>query len=245
MRNILIFTFISFIQTMPFAMTYNFVGAYFPEILEVNSQGKVQGSGAEITYQIARNLNVDINIKLYPLKRALAMVKSGDADAIIGPYKSEERSKYIDYTAFHFYEDQILLYARDNSKINWKGNLQALRGLEIGVARGWSLGDDLDFKSNNVKIVYVDKLEQLFSMLQLGRIDMFIAHPRSVSNAYVSPKTNSAIKALYPALTSNKGFFGFSKKKGLKEFKAKFEAEYKKLKMIETTRVQIGHYPRN
>lgn len=209
--------------------TYEFIGSYFPEILEAQSNGKVIGLGADLTHRIAREMDVDINITLYPLKRAHLIMKRGQADAIIGPYKSKNREAYLDFSNFHFYEDEILFYGLKKSQINWKGDFSKLRGLKIGAIRGWSLGEDFNKNSQRLDIIFLNNIDQLFTMLKLKRIDIAIAHNREASRLLSLNENKAKIKSLSPRITLNKGYFGFSKKKELKGFKERFEAAYKKM----------------
>lgn len=211
------------------AKTYHFVGSSFPLILEENKKGQFHGLGADITYQIAKTLGVDIKISLYPAKRAMQMMRNGDADVIIGPYKSIERSEFLDYSSFSFYKDPISFYSLKKSKFKWDGDVKSIEHLRIGAIRGWSLGDRFDSKKDDLNINYVGTITQLFTMLELKRVDLVIAHPRAVSRFYDASEVQEKYRKLLPPLIENAGFFGFSKKRGLKLFQKKFEKEYEKL----------------
>ncbi|MBC96563.1 MAG: hypothetical protein CME63_02365 [Halobacteriovoraceae bacterium] len=148
---------------------------------------------------------------------------------MIGPYKSKNREAYLDFSNFHFYEDEILFYGLKKSQINWKGDFSKLRGLKIGAIRGWSLGEDFNKNSQKLDIIYLNNIDQLFTMLKLKRIDIAIAHNREAFRLLSLNENKAKIKSLTPRITLNKGYFGFSKKKELKEFKERFEAAYKKM----------------
>ena len=86
--------FISF--TVP-AKTVLFVTSEFPLISEETPEQEHTGLGVDIVKLIATRLDLDYKIESYPLKRALSMMEHGEADAIIGPYRSNEREEYLDY----------------------------------------------------------------------------------------------------------------------------------------------------
>lgn len=228
MRALGIILLLCLLPTVCVGKTYHFIGSSFPEILEQAQDGEIRGLGADIVYKIAKSLNVDIKITLYPWKRAHLIMKRGGADAIIGPYKSEERLKYLEYSNFHFYEDEILLYGLTDSTLIWDGDLSKLTGLKIGVIRGWSLGQDFNLMKDSFKIIYLNNIEQLFSMLKLRRIDIAISHPRASLRLLSLKENKKIIKPFRPSLTINRGYFGFSKKRDLSEFKKKFDIEYEK-----------------
>ncbi len=211
------------------AKTYHFIGASFPKILETNSHGEAFGLGADITHKIAKAMNVEIVVTLYPLKRALLIMERGEADVIIGPYKSEERSTYLDFSSFYFYEDEITLYKLKETSLKWSGDLTHLKELKIGVIRGWSLGDHFNKIKDQLDIIYLNSLDQLFTMLKLKRIDVAIAHPREAAQTMAEGDNSSNIIPLSPSLTKKQGYFGFSKKRDLGDFKKRFEAEYERL----------------
>ena len=107
MRSVGIIFILCFFSTLSFGKTYQFIGSAFPGILEKSKDGKITGRGAEIIYNVARKLDIQVEISLYPWKRALLMMEKGEADVIIGPYKTKERMNFLDYSNFTFYEANV------------------------------------------------------------------------------------------------------------------------------------------
>jgi len=230
LRSVGIILIFCFFSTLSFGKTYQFIGSAFPGILEKSKDGIIKGRGAEIIYKIAGQLDIEFEINFYPWKRALLMMEKGEADVLIGPYKTKERTKYLDYSNFSFYEDEILLYTLADSKINWSGEISNITDLKIGVIGGWSLGEEFELIKDKLNVLYLDNINQLFTMLKLKRIDIAISHDRA-SSEYLSINENKKlIKSLRPPLSISKSYFGFSKKRDLLKFKKEFEAEYRKLK---------------
>lgn len=231
MRSVGIIFILCFFSTLSFGKTYQFIGSAFPGILEKSKDGKITGRGAEIIYNVARKLDIQVEISLYPWKRALLMMEKGEADVIIGPYKTKERMNFLDYSNFTFYEDEILLYTHADSKINWNGDISNITDLKIGVIGGWSLGEDFELVKDKLSVLYLDNIDQLFTMLKFKRIDIAISHDRA-SSSYISLNENKKlIKSLRPPLSKSQGHFGFSKKRDLLKFKEQFEAEYRNLEL--------------
>ena len=209
--------------------TYTFVGAYFPQISEQLPSGELRGLGIEITDMVARKMGVKIDIEIYPLLRAIEIIKQGKADGIIGAYKSEERMKFMSFTAGHFYEDPIYLYVHRDSKLKWNGKLESLKSLKIGALRGWSLGERFENSKSKLNVLYVSYLNQLVSMLELKRLDIIIAHPRAL-NAYLNKsKIKNKPKSLGMPIAINKGYFAFRKDADLEKFIQNFNKEYSRL----------------
>lgn len=210
-------------------MTYKFIGAELPKIIQKNSKGSIEGLGAEISYQIAKKLNIDISVELFPMKRAIDMMRKGQADVIIGPYKSEERSLFINYSNFYFYEDPMLLYTLKDSHIKWDGKIESLKDLKIGVIRGWSISDQFASQKSNLNITEANITSQLFSLLKYKRVDVIIMHPRHARDTFPVAELEKDYKVIGPPLAINRGYFGFSKDPKVADLKEKFEREYEKL----------------
>lgn len=212
-----------------FAKTYTFVGAVFPEVLEQKADGSIYGPAADITRLIAKRLGIKIEIKIYPLKRALKLMEDGKADAIIGPYKSDLREKYLYYTDFHIYEDPLRIYVLPKTKVHWTGKLQDLKKYRIGLITGWSLGDAFDQIKKSLNLTYVNQQKQLFALLETDRVDIIITHPRAASNSLSLDAYKEKYKSLEPPVIYNYGYFGFSKIRSLSKLRNNFESEYHKL----------------
>ncbi len=96
------------ISSTAVAETYLFVGTTFPSILEQKQDGDFYGLGYDIATKIVHRLGHDLKIEIYPFKRALKMIERGEADVLIGPYKSAEREKFMNYTKYAFYRDPMV-----------------------------------------------------------------------------------------------------------------------------------------
>ncbi len=229
MKIFLTFLIFSLSHEQVSARTYLFVAAHFPKIVEENEDQSLKGLGVELTKKIAKIHNLDIKIKVFPLKRAISMIEEGSADAIIGAYYSKKRAKFISYSNQFFYQDKITLYTLKQSKLDWNGDFSNLKKLRLGAIRGWSLGDKFNMHSTDYNIVYVNQLEQLFSMLYLKRIDFLIAHQRAVNNIMSTNDFNMKYRKIQKTISTNRGYFGFSKKRELEKLKSLFDKSYLEL----------------
>lgn len=229
MKIFLTFLIITLSHLQVSARTYLFVAAHFPKIVEKKEDESLTGLGVELTRKIAKIHNLDIQIKVYPLKRAINMIKDGSADAIIGAYYSKKRARFISYSNNFFYQDEISLFTSNQNKLDWDGNYTHLKKFKLGVVRGWSLGDKFNENSAHYKILFVNQLDQLFSMLDLKRIDFLIAHQRAVDSIISESDFNKKYRKLPKTISTNRGYFGFSKKRELKRLKSLFDKSYLEL----------------
>ena len=109
------------------AKTVLFVGAEFNSVLEKSNDGKIVGLGADILSLMEQRLGYDIEIIIVPFKRALKMMENGSADGLIGPYKSANRERYMQYSQQHIYEDPLYFYCKKTRDIHWDGDLASVK----------------------------------------------------------------------------------------------------------------------
>lgn len=211
------------------AETYKFVGTTFPHILEQDSSGVSQGIGAELARKIMANLGHDIEIEIYPWKRAQMMVKSGLADVLIGPYKTSKRKESFNFNAYHFYQDDMVFYARGDSQITWLGDLSELNHFNIGLMAGWVYGNNFDNYKNQLSIVTLFSLKSCFGMLLKNRIDLCALNQRNAEKYLSASQHKNKFKLISTPISSAKGYFGFSKKRSLRKLRLKFDQELKRL----------------
>lgn len=202
-----------------------FVGTEFHSILETSKSGEIVGIGADIVYLMEQRLGHDIEILVVPFKRALQMVKDGTADGLIGPYKSQEREQYMQYTQQHIYEDPVYFYGKVDSQIEWHGDYSLFKNKIIAIVLGWFYGAEFESHRDSLYLSEVTNLDASFKLLMANRVDLTIAHPRAVNWLLEQQGIQNEIKALQPAIALNKGYFAFSKKLVNKKFIAQFDSQ--------------------
>ena len=217
------------INNQSIAETYKFVGTSFTHILEKDSSGRNKGIGAELATKIMSNLGHDIEIQMYPWKRAQRMVKNGQADVLIGPYKTQKREEFFDFNTYHFYQDYMIFYSRVNETFTWNGELSALRKFNIGLMAGWVYGDKFDNYKSQLSTVTLYSFKSCFGMLLKKRIDLCALNQRNAQQYLSTNKERNKFKKIATPISSTKGFYGFSKQKDLQDLRRKFDQELKRL----------------
>ena len=94
----------------------------------------------------------------------------GGAGAVI---RTAERERLADFSAPYF-QERVMVYARRPLP---DAGLDQLRGLRVGVIRGWSYGDPFD-QARQLREFQVEEVErdvQNFEKLRLGRVDAVLA----------------------------------------------------------------------
>jgi len=214
------------------AETYLFVGSNFPVLSEETTDGKIHGISVNIAESIAKKLGHRIIFQLYPWKRAQYMVKNGDADVLMAPYKTPEREKWLDYSEEYFFEDRSFFYVRPDSEIVWNGDFSSLQGQKIGMVLGWSVGTAFEKARDSLLIDYAPNIDSCFKKLIFKRIDMLPTQEREANAVFarlgLSDKDKPVI--IYPEIDVNYDYFGFSKQKNLLKFKKEFDRELRQMK---------------
>ncbi len=212
-----------------YAETFKFVGTTFPYILEEDTSGKIRGIGAEIARSVIENMGHKIEIEIYPWKRALSMVKHGSAHALIGPYKSVEREKFLDFNKYHFYQDNMVFYAKSGLKQSWDGKFSSLQDKTIVIMAGWSYGSEVDEIFKKLETYRFYSVLKGLELVLSNRYDFCALNQRNAQFIIETHNFNNKLELISPPISSAKGYFGFSKKLKLDLFIIQFDKELKAL----------------
>ena len=106
------------------------VGSHFARIYEPDRRGQPQGLGVDL---LRRTLGESLRLELLPYQRAQYDVEIGEADVLVGPYRTAEREARFLFSQRAFYEDAMVFYARRNEASLWSW---PVRGLGLTLDRG-------------------------------------------------------------------------------------------------------------
>jgi len=231
MKKVFFTFFLLIFYTTVNAETYFFVGSHFQILSEEISDGDYQGIGCDVAKIICKRLGHNINIRLFPWKRAQYMVEEGKADVLIGPYKTHEREKWLDYSEVPFCTDKALFFVRPDSNISWNGDFSSLSGKTVGVTLGWSISPIFDKAKELLIIDYAPKVDSSLKKLLAKRVDLLASPLLEAQAAFARLNLGNDQKPIpiYPEIEINYNYFGFSKRKNkeLAEFKKEFDRELK------------------
>lgn len=137
------------------------------------------GAGVDVMRAIFDRLNnVELYIGLMPWKRALREVERGNKDGIAILLKTPEREEYMLYSDVVFTSHNAVWFTESGfpNGFDWR-DYADLQRYKIGVIRGHSYGGDLDqiIAAKTFRVTQLSSAEQLFAMLDKGRIDLAIA----------------------------------------------------------------------
>ncbi len=171
--------------------------------------GKVEGLDTDIIKEVCKQIGIEPQFKGVPWKRALAMAETGEAGAIYALFRTEERTKFLFFTADPLDTVNTVIFTRKGSNEKITG-LDALKGKQLGVVGGFSYGPIFDNYSGLNKVPCNDQ-EELVRILYHGRISLGVAP--ELPFLYTCKKMNfqDNFEVAY-IISEDSNYVGFSKK---------------------------------
>ena len=215
------------------AETYFFVSFSNPLLAEERENGDFQGAAVDIARIITEKLGHTIKFGLYPLARAQKMVRDGDADVLMSPYKTPEREEWFDFTDIPFYTDKTVFFIRPDSTLTWNGEYASLKGKTIGMSLGWSFGAEFERARASLSLDDAPSLDLCFKKLLAKRVDLVPTQPVEAEASFrrLGLTNDQKPVAILPPLTIGPHYFAFSKQKQkeLAAFKKDFDQMLKQM----------------
>lgn len=118
--------------------------------------------------------DIELKLKLYPWKRAIAMAKEGVADGLMLTVETGERKENFVFSAPLFH-DEIVFITSPDTVLHYEG-LHSLKGLIIGTVHGSKYSDEFQ-KAIQDKVIQIepsDELQTNIKKLMSKRIDVII-----------------------------------------------------------------------
>lgn len=182
------------------------VGTVFPRIYE-QDESSPAGLGVDLLRRaFARQ---GLRFEFYPWLRAQAMVESGQADILMGPYRTPEREQRFLFSPQAFYEDALVFYARRERELPWRGELAELAGLRIGLVQGWAYGEGVERERVRLKPGTVRDVATGLQMLRLDRLDLLASNERNTEPVLRQLGLAGELRVLGPPLGQLRGHFAF------------------------------------
>ena len=205
------------------------VGTSFPQVYEQNAAGDFTGLAPSVLRQLAAELGGELRFELYPWARAQRMVELGQADILVGPYRTAEREARFAFAEEPFYQDRIVFYARRNHEPAWDGDYASLRGKRIAVVRGWIYGSQFEEVRGRLRPVTVETVRNGLRMLQAGRIDLLASNQRNTRPHMLALGLEEQIGELIPLIDVQRGFFAFPRDDAHAELRQRFDRAFERL----------------
>ncbi len=171
------------------------------------------GLSYNLMREIFSRLNIEIDLELFPMKRALKYLREGRKDAVTVISKNAERLEFIDYTAPIFQKKGLIYFlAEREPPIEWQ-SYEDLKGLRLGITLGHNYGDEFNLavKKYNLRFEQVRKVELNFGKLLRNRIDALLCIELTAQTFLKKPEYKGKIISASKPYYSKDYHIGFSK----------------------------------
>ncbi len=150
----------------------------YPPFEYLDEYGNPAGFNVELTRLIAREMGLDIEIRLGPWTGVLRDLESGEIDAVQGMFYSEERDRKFDFTPPHSVNNYVVVVRRGTSDI--PTSLDDLKDKSVAVQNGDVSHDFLLEQGLGAQVVAVETQEDMLRGLSEGQYDCALA-PRIIA----------------------------------------------------------------
>lgn len=210
-----------------------------PFMYEAN--GSATGLYPLLLRAVFRRMNVNLEVKAYPWKRALSMGEAGQA-GVGGIYKNAKRLEIYDYSD-KIYTESLMVYVKKGGGLQFN-TIGDLKGKEIGVIMGWSYGDDFD-KAKDAGLFHAQEVTtdsaNLEKLIQ-GKVDYVIAIDIAADQIIRNMKAQNQIEKLPTPLAVNDTFLVFAKSANQKALLDKFNQTLNAMKQDGTYNALVTEF---
>jgi polar amino acid transport system substrate-binding protein len=156
----------------------------WPPYFSENAEG--YGTYAQVVTKAFELEGVTVEYGFFPWRRALLQTQSGLWDASAGWGKTTDRAPFFHFCDAVLVESEHFFYA--TARPVKAQSLQDLSGLSLGIIDGAALGDELEelVSSGKITIFHQSTLEDLFKMLDVGRVDVIMGNKNVAADALES-----------------------------------------------------------
>lgn len=176
--------------------------------------GKPRGMNVEIAEEVSKRLGKPFTIQVVPWARVLAECKAGNADLIFNPIKTPDRQEFAVFTTSPISTEEVVLVAPADKAPGFTGDLATLRGLKVGVGRGFSVGKKLDeaFNSGLISKDESNNLNELGGRLLTGRIQLIANDRVTILNHMKKIGALDKVKLLSPPVEATPTYMAACKR---------------------------------
>ncbi|MGM9482353.1 substrate-binding periplasmic protein [Roseateles sp. NT4] len=199
-----------------------------PPFMYAGRDGQPRGVYALLLRTVFAQLDVPARIVCLPWPRALAGLDRAE-HGVGGLYATADRQARNDFSqALHV--ETIRVYTRRGG-LRLFDRIDDLRGLRVGVLRGWSYGDAFDAaaRAGAVLVEPVSSDSQNFGKLERGFLDVAIAIEQS-GDALLATGDYPSVRALPNPLTENPTYLAFNKSAQQRNLISRFDESLDKLR---------------
>ncbi len=173
---------------------------------------ELKGLDYDVTEAVFRMLQIPVEIKFYPFKRCLYMMRNQEADALIDLVRTEERNTYMFFPEEPLSDSLLIIFYHKGHRPQIE-TLDDLKSYQFGAQYGSEYPQELAevlIKREDVKL-----MEQNFQKLMSDRIDIMVEN--RIVGRYIVSKMGilDQIEVLeLPKSFPTQYYLGFAQKEG-------------------------------
>ena len=174
-------------------------------------EGSLVGPSIEIMSLIFNELGITVKPVPLPWARAIEYLKTGEIDAIVPIFDSDERSRFAKFSiVFDLVETRVFTRKGKFDDFTTWDDLKGHQGI---VVRGRSEGIKFDnYVAENLKLEEINSLEQVIRMIMMGRVDYGIDKYYDIIAESKKLGLFEKIAFMPVSISTNESFIGISKK---------------------------------
>lgn len=200
------------------------VGAQFARIFEGGEGQPPRGLAVDLLGQLFGD---SVRCDWVPWARAQLMVEQGEADILIGPYRTPEREMRMGFSVRSFYSDAMVWYARRGEEGRWTGEFNDLAQTPVAAVRGWAYGSRFErMKMGLGQLTWVQNVEAGLQMLTKRRVELFAANDRNCLPVLQRLNLSDAVGRCSPPLDVLHGHMAFARSASGEELSRRYDQAF-------------------
>ena len=205
------------------------IGSHFERVYERGQEDEIVGLAPEIVRIIAGRLGDTVRFELYPWARAQAMLVQGKADILVGPYKNMERMQTMAFSRLPFYQDQMVFYARNGTRVDWNGDFATLGQVRIVTLNGWAYGPTFERARPQLRLSVANSVESGLKMVAHQHVQLFASNRRNTEPVLGRIGLAGQVTMLPRVIEVQDGYFAFPRRVSSDALRKEFDAEFQRL----------------
>jgi polar amino acid transport system substrate-binding protein len=185
------------------------VGSQFARLFEGSEGQAPRGLAVDLLGQLFGD---GVRCEWLPWPRAQLMLEQGEADILVGPYRTPEREARMLFSVRAFYSDAMVWYARRGEEAQWTGEFGALAQTPVAAVRGWAYGSRFErMRPSMGQLTWVQNVEAGLQMLARRRVELFAANDRNCQPVLQRLGLAEAVARCSPPLDVLHGHMAFGR----------------------------------
>jgi polar amino acid transport system substrate-binding protein len=200
------------------------VGSQFARLFEGSEGLAPKGLAVDLLGQLFGD---NVRCEWVPWSRAQLMVEQGEADILIGPYRTPERETRMLFSVRSFYSDAMAWYVRRGDESRWTGEYADLAQTPVAAVRGWAYGSRFErMKTGLGQLTWVQGVDAGLQMLTRRRVDLFAANDRNCMPVLQRLNLADAVTRCSPPLDVLHGHMAFARSAGGEELSRRYDQAF-------------------